>query len=287
MTWVWWALASALGIATADLVVKRYFADLPTTEVVVARFAGLLPASLILLALIEWPPLDSVFFMALGAALPAELVAMFLYVRAIQVSPLALTVPYLAFTPLFAIGTDYLVNGDLPSWAGLLGVVLLVAGAYGLNLHQARLGPAEPLRAIWQERGSWMMLAVSAIYAYTLVLGRLALHHSSPLFTAGFYPLLVIAAVAAVLLPLKRLTWTWLGRPWPAVALAGSMSAMAICHYLALAEAQASYMVAIKRMSPLFAVLYGGFLLKEARLLQHLAAALLMVGGALVIALAG
>lgn len=287
MSWVWWALASALLIATADLVVKRYFADLPTVEVVTARFLGLLPASLVMLAIIDWPPLDGVFFTALGAALPAELAAMFLYVRAIQVSPLALTIPYLAFTPLFAIGTDYLVNHDLPNWPGLLGVVLLVAGAYGLNLHQARLGPAEPLRALWREPGSRMMLATSAIYAYTVVLGRLALKHSSPLFMAAFYPLLIIVAVSAILLPLKRLSWSWLRRPWPALALALCMSGMAICHYLALDQTQASYMVAIKRLSPLFAVLYGGFLLGEVRLVQHLAATALMVGGAVVIALLG
>lgn len=212
---------------------------------------------------------------------------MFLYIKALQVSPLALTTPYLAFTPLFAIATDYLINHELPSQAGLLGVVLLVAGAYGLNLHQARTGWSEPLKMIFKERGSWMMLAVAAIYAYTVVMGKLALVHSSPMFTAAFYPLMIIGGLALVLGLTGRLSWGWLARPGPSLALALCMCSMVVCHYMALSEIQASYMVAVKRMSPLFAVLYGGMLLGEGRLAQHLAAGALMVGGAAVIALAG
>ena len=70
-------------------------------------------------------------------ALPAEVLALFCYLKAIQVSPLGLTMPFLAFTPLFVIGTAWLFLGEVPSAAGVGGVVLVVAGAYALNLHQA------------------------------------------------------------------------------------------------------------------------------------------------------
>jgi hypothetical protein len=42
---------------------------------------------------------------------------------------------------------------------------------------------------------------------------------------------------------------------------------------------QAAYMMAVKRLSLLFALLYGGWLLGEARLAQHLAAGCLMLVG--------
>ncbi len=46
-------------------------------------------------------------------------------------------------------------------------------------------------------------------------------------------------------------------------------------------------MVAVKRLSVLMAVLYGGVLRKEARLAQHLAASGLMVAGAAMVLLWG
>jgi uncharacterized membrane protein len=46
-------------------------------------------------------------------------------------------------------------------------------------------------------------------------------------------------------------------------------------------------MVAVKRLSIIMAVLYGGVFLKEARLAQHLMASGLMVAGAVVILVLG
>jgi drug/metabolite transporter (DMT)-like permease len=48
---------------------------------------------------------------------------------------------------------------------------------------------------------------------------------------------------------------------------------------------QTATMIAVKRTSPLFAVLWGGLLLGEGKLAQHLGATLLMVAGAATILL--
>ena len=100
------------------------------------------------------PPIEPAFFWAAGLALPAEVAALFCYLRAIQVSPLSLTMPFMAFTPLFVIGTGWLFLDELPSVAGMSGVVLVVAGAYALNLHQVRRGWAAPMLAVTREKGS-------------------------------------------------------------------------------------------------------------------------------------
>lgn len=287
MTWFWLALASAGFLATADLLVKRYFADLPLPDLVAVRFAGLVPTCLVLLLLFPWPPVSGMFFVAAGAALPVEVVAVFLYLRALQRSPLALSLPFLSLTPVFALGTGLLILGERPSLQGLAGVVLLAAGGYGLNVHLARRGWSRPLRAVAREPGSWMMLVVSLIYGVTSVLGKLAMNHSGPLFMGSFYPLMLSLVLLGGLALSGRLGWSWLSRPWPAAALALCMGGMVVCHYLALSMTQVAYMIAVKRMSPLIAVLYGGVLLGEARLVQHLLACGLMVAGAVLVALWG
>jgi len=41
-----------------------------------------------------------------------------MYQRAVSVSPLSLTVPYLAFTPVLLLITAYVINGELPNPQG-------------------------------------------------------------------------------------------------------------------------------------------------------------------------
>lgn len=283
MTWFLLALGSALSVASADFILKRYYSDRPVAEVVMLRFLSLTPLSAA--AWILAPPVrvEPGFYWAALAALPGEIAAAFLYMRAIQISPLALTQPFLAFTPLFALLTGFLFLGEFPSGPGLLGVGLLVAGAYGLNLHQARGGWTRPFTAVLREPGSWMMLAVACLYAYTAVLGRRAIMYSSPWFMVSVYPLALVAPLMLGLGLSGRLSWGWLRRPWPALAVGLCMTSMILCHFWAISMVQAAYMISVKRTSIIFAMLYGGFFLGEARLGQHLAAGGLMAAGAAVI----
>src|SRR5437763_791220 len=50
-------------------------------------------------------------------------VVMYLYFRALQISPMSLCIPFLAFTPVFLIPTSYLVLGQKPNPITLLGVL--------------------------------------------------------------------------------------------------------------------------------------------------------------------
>ena len=61
-----------------------------------------------------------------------------LFQRALSISPVSLTVPYLSFTPAVLLITSYFMLGEVPEAAGVLGVVIMTAGAYGLNTAGAR-----------------------------------------------------------------------------------------------------------------------------------------------------
>ena len=56
-----------------------------------------------------------------------------LFQRALQLSPVSLSVPYLAFTPALLLVTSYFMLGERPEPAGVAGVFVMTAGAYGLN----------------------------------------------------------------------------------------------------------------------------------------------------------
>ncbi|KAH9329476.1 hypothetical protein KI387_001584 [Taxus chinensis] len=63
-----------------------------------------------------------------------KVMAGFMYQRALQVSPMSVTIPYLAFTPVMLVFTSYFLMNEMPSVRGLLGVVVVTVGGYMLVL---------------------------------------------------------------------------------------------------------------------------------------------------------
>src|SRR5215831_5659774 len=94
-------------------------------------------------------------------------IVMWLYFRALQISPLSLCVPFLAFTPVFLIPTGFVLLGELPSPLKLLGVVLIVVGSLVMHRRLFAVGWTAPVKAVIREKGSRYMLLVSFIFSIT------------------------------------------------------------------------------------------------------------------------
>jgi drug/metabolite transporter (DMT)-like permease len=290
MTWLPLALLCAFSLATADALTKRYLGEYTSFELVVVRFGvtGLLLAPLWLLN--PLPPVPAAFWGWVAAALPLEVLAMLLYMRAIRDNPLALTLPYLAFTPVFATLTGFLLLGERVSWRGVSGILLVVAGAYLLNLERSAITNPRawlrPLRALLNATGARLMLAVAFIYSLTSVLGKGALQYVSPMVFGPFY-IVVLGVVTVGVLVFRRpgavkVLWR---RPAAHLAIGSMMGVMLVTHFLAVAEVEVAYMIAVKRISMIFGILYGALLFRERGLGRHLAAGALMVVGAALIVL--
>lgn len=289
MDWLSLALLSAFSLASADAVTKKKLAHYSPSELVMVRF-GFCALALWPILLVEpLPQLPLAFWGWMAALLPLEILAMLLYMRAIRDSPLSLTLPYLAFTPVFAVLPGAFVLGERLSPRGVAGILLVVTGAYFLNAQHAAVGRPNtwiaPLQAVWHERGSRLMLTVAVIYSVTSVLGKGALQYVPPQTFGPFYfallgPLAVVVAGAREPRAVQAL-WR---RPGWNVAVGLLMAVMVLAHFLAIAEVEVAYMIAVKRASLLFGILYGALLFGEQRLAQHLLAGSLMVGGVALIA---
>ncbi len=289
MGWLALALTCALALALADTATKRFLAGYPAADLVMVRFG------LTSLLLVPWlfiaPPASPqpAFWLWMGAALPLEVLAEVLYVLAIRDSPLALTLPYLAFTPVLTALTGYLLLGETLSSAGVSGILLVVIGAYVLNLDQARLGRPPtwftPLMAIVRHRGSRYMLGVAVIYGITSVLGKGALQYLPTAAFGAYYFALVGGATVLVFALWQPTSLKTLARPRPAHFLvAGLMAAMILTHFMALALTETAYMIAVKRVSILFGIVLGALFFAERHLARNLFAGALMVGGVALIA---
>jgi drug/metabolite transporter (DMT)-like permease len=288
MHWISLTLLSAFFLATADTLSKRYLSHYRAGELVLVRF-GVSGALLLPLLLWQpWPQLSTAFWWWIALSLPLELIAMWLYMLAIREAPLSLTLPYLAFTPAFNTLTGYLLLDETVSWRGFSGILLVVIGAWLLNLKSAQRGIRRkvlaPFRAITSERGSRLMLAVAAIYSLTSVTSKGALLHVTPEFFGPFYFVLLGTASAVVFASRDVSSWRALTlHPVAHLGIGLFMAAMVVTHFYAIAHIEVAYMVAVKRTSLLFGMLYGAWLFDERGLQKNLVAGLLMVLGVLLI----
>jgi uncharacterized membrane protein len=288
--WLTPTMICALSLALSDTATKRFLASYTAAQLVVVRFGltALLLSPMLFLSPVAMPP--AAFWPWMGAALPLEVLAEVLYVLAIRDSPLALTLPYLAFTPVLTALFGWLLLGETISGQGLAGVLSVVLGAYLLNLEHARLARPRtwfaPLLAITRERGSRLMLGVAVIYGVTSVLGKGAMQHLPGPGFGAFYFVLVGLFTLLVFALREPAALAILARPRPAhLLVAGLMALMIVTHFMALALVETAYMIAVKRLSILFGILLGAMFFAEGRLARNLAAGGLMVGGVALIIL--
>lgn len=278
--WFYYAIITAFSQATSDAITKKTLQRADEYIVAWLRLLSSVPYLLIALFIIEIPETDSTFWAVLIAALPLEVTAFILYIRALKESPLSLTIPFLAFTPVFLIFTSFLILGELPDKSGTAGVILIAAGAYTLNLHMKKKGLLKPIMAIIKERGSLMMLIVSFIYSITSSLGKLAILHSSPIFFGALYFIILALAFTPIVMFKSRNNFGQIIKNYKYFGFLGFFhSLMVITHMVAMSLTQVTYMIAVKRTSLLFSAGYGYFLFKEEKLRERLLGSILMIIG--------
>jgi len=285
--WVVLTLICAFSLATSDAFMKK---ALRSTDEFVAAWIRLLvcvPPLLVMLLFIKAPPVDRNFYLALAAGLPLEVLSVVLYIRALRVSHMSLSLPFLAFTPVFLIGIGFVLLGERLTPAGIAGIVLIAVGGYVLNLGHFKYGVLEPFRAVFREHGSVLMLAVAFIYAFTASFIKLGINHSSPLFYGIVYFSVLPVVYAPLALPRLRRSRLDAGSLKLLLVAGLFMALMAVTHVLAVSLTEVAYMVAVKRTSLLISVLYGCLLFKEGRLAERGVGTLLMLVGFAVIVVLG
>jgi drug/metabolite transporter (DMT)-like permease len=225
--------------------------------------------------------------------------AVTLIFRAMESSDLSLSMPMLSFTPVFLVGTSYLLLHEMPSAAGILGICIIVSGSYVLNISAEHEHFFDPVKSMVQNRGSWYMLIVAFLFAASINYDKIAMLNSDPVFGMAFTLLFISGAFAIIISipqhpagqnPVSPGSQSGMGfslGPYlvPALLAAIFVSAECVSINVAYTLQIAPYVIAIKRLSIIFMVLYGTIVCAEDELRTRIAGSVLMVGGAVIILL--
>ncbi|MCF6148352.1 MAG: EamA family transporter [Candidatus Kuenenia sp.] len=287
MIWFFTSLFCSFCVATADALSKKVLKEKNEYIVLWARIGFASPFLLCFLPFIEIPKLDHTFFLILIFLIPLETTALILYMKAIKISPLSMTLPFLALTPCFLIITSNIILGERLDEYGITGVFLTTLGAYLLNVKMTRRGVLQPFKAILKERGSVYMIIVAFIYSITSNLGKLAIQHSSPLFfSAIYFPFLSVILFPLILWKNNGKIRQPLSSHFFLFIIIGLVIVFStVSHFFAVTLIEVPYFISVKRTSLLFGILYGAILFKEKNIAERLIGGVVMIAGVFIILL--
>lgn len=284
MTWVLLSLLAGLADAVRDSISKR--ASTTTPRPLVTWSYSLCALPFFLPGMLRDIP----------AELPLEFWALLLFVsschvggglalvKALQISDLSLCIPMMAFTPVFLLVVGPMLTGDTPTFAAVIGALLVTAGSYVLNLSKAREGLLAPIRALLKEQGARIMLGLAFLWSVTGSIDRIAMRRYDLFFWASAQ----LSMIAILLLPFVLragvLKIKNLKQAGAQMLSLGAANAISLGGYLiALQMAPVHYVVCLKRSNILFAVLLGRLFFEEKAIAGRLPGALLMLVGVIVI----
>lgn len=227
-----------------------------------------------------WPP--GRFWAALLGSATLNLVANLLFFRAVQHSPLSLTIPYLSFTPVFMLLSGALWLGEWPRWLAVCGVFTVMLGAILLNPHKE--GRFAPLKALLHERGSLYMLCVAFLWSNTGPFEKIAIQSGPlPLLCVGVNLFMALPLAAFLLLTKPQELKEGLRHLPQSLGASLTMTLATLTQLLAFRLLYVAYVDTIKRSGAIFAVLIGYFFFKERPLRPRLLGASIMVSGVLLV----
>jgi uncharacterized membrane protein len=211
-------------------------------------------------------------------------IVMWLYFRALQISPLSMCIPFLAFTPVFLIPTTYVILGQKPQPIKLLGVALIVIGSLVMHRQLFAVGWLAPVKAVIEYKGSRYMLMVAFIFSLTNPLDAKLVAMSDVYTEACAYGIglcisfyLLARMQKGDFAAAARGNFRW-------IALAGLCDAISLLFQLAsYAYLAVVITVSIKRAGIVLAVLAGWFFFREKEITDKVIAASVMFCGVLIL----
>lgn len=287
--WIILALGAALLASFNPIISKRMLGD---TDVSVVAWAGqafglpLLALNLFLF-FSPLPRVDGWFFIGILGSAVLNTLAHLAATQALKEGDASLVAPLFVFSPAVTLLISSVALQEAPTPIPLLGVGLVILGAYLLALPSSRL-PLAPLQLAGYQRSVWLALAASVFWGITPVFEKTAILHTFPEnpTAAAFGALLALVIILFPIMqriahrPAEQIRVRWRG--FVALGVIGGIAPL--LGYAAFSLGLVGYVSALFKMSSVFALVWAFLFLREKDVPRRLPGALVMVVGTILIA---
>lgn len=276
--WFVLSLISALTVALSDLIVKMHLYNKDAKKVALIRFIS---TSLFLLPIFpirinEVLNIKKELIYILIILVPMEGIAFILYSKAINIGELSLVIPITAYSPIIVAIISWILIGEKIPTLGILGIISVTVGS--LFVVRQRKKDQELIKH--NKKGIIYMTLAVILYGFTTVLGKACVTIMDPFaFSLIYYPIVTVFLAVTVInsLEIKKLLKASIQLH---SLISGLLLAISIItHFIAISLSPSSYMIAVKRTSLLFSVIFGHYVLKEEEFKKRLIGSILMLIG--------
>jgi drug/metabolite transporter (DMT)-like permease len=245
---------------------------------------------------VQIPHIDGIFVAALLASVALNWAATLLSTMALDKADASLVSPLLTFNPAFTLLVAWLTLGEIPGVRQMAGVVVILLGAYLLEVEETRTGLLAPLHALVHLPGALLAVIASALWGTTTVLEKLSIEHMTPpsgpaVALLGTFLMVLLLTPGALWSPgrggsaarqsrLKGL------RAHPrALALAVLIAGIApLFGFTAIALGLVGYVTALFKLSAVLTILWARVFLHEGHIRERLLGASVMLAGGVLVA---
>jgi drug/metabolite transporter (DMT)-like permease len=215
-----------------------------------------------------------------------------LLVYALAAADLSVLGPINAYKSVIGLVLGIVLIGELPTWTGVAGVLLILAGSYVVVDTAVDRPGSNAFLQFFRERGIKLRFAALALSATEAVFLKRAVLLSSPwtaflLWSVLGLPVAALATVALLRHRVRDEMPILRSQSRTYLLLALTTGVMQLSTVLTFGALQVGYSLALFQMSTLLSVFLGHHYFQETQIRKRLAGSLVMVAGAVVIALFG
>ncbi len=187
-------LLSSLAWSGVDATRKELTSHVQPLPLLFLQTAVTAPLFALWVAVEGMPALGQGYLLPALTSVVVNIGANLAFLAALRVSPLSVTIPLLSLTPVFTTLLAIPMLGERPTPLQGLGILLVVGGAFGLNLVvEEGLSAAAIWRSWTREKGTLWMVMVAFLWSVAVPLDKMALERSS----GPFHGLVLNAGVAS------------------------------------------------------------------------------------------
>lgn len=286
--WFFLSLFFALWTSISISIVKLLTKNISTITLLFVINLFILPFMLVILfATGGIPHFTTKFFILMLVSSILDVIAALLSFRSIKDAPISLISPISSFNPVFTTLTAALFLREVPSNIKFIGIVVIVAGSYLLNIADIKAGVFAPFKKLFSNRAVLLFLTANFLWAITPIFQKIAIFETSPvtpLFPSFFGALLITLLILPfgikrarreVKFIRRNIGWFLLLAPFATLAQWAAFTAFSLTNL--------GYVTAVLRLSTLFIILWGWLFFKEERIKERLLGASVMILGTILL----
>lgn len=286
MTWFFLALISAVFSAVSTLAEKKSLFSLDALDFsyIVSIVTLVFSIPFFIMAPVQQDITVSLIILFIKTVLSAA--AFLLVMLSIKSLEISEALPLLAISPGLVAVLAFFLIGDVLSLFEWVGVFLIVAGTYILELKKNSEGIFSPFKTLFKSSKYSYVLSAVALFTITSLIDRILLKgYKLPPYTFMAYQQLFYGVIFLAIVLFKRKSATVSFKSlnkklWQLILLVAVFTVVyRYTQIAAIKLAPVGLVLAVKRLSVLIAIIIGGKLFNEQNVARRIVAAIIILAG--------